>query len=1287
MPASLRLRRAVPWDNESPIRAELFSVERLENHAASLAASQPVSTHRARWPSLAARLVENERVLLDAYRDIARTVAAGGAITPAAEWLLDNFHVVDEQISEIRTDLPPGYYRKLPKLTDGPFVGYPRIFGMAWAYVAHTDSHFDPQTLLRFVLAYQRQDPLTIGELWAIAITLRIVLVENLRRCARRIVMGRIMRQAADALADHLLDPDFTAGDHLRLLLKEYERGPLHGAFAVQLVQRLRDQDVKAARVLAWLEERLARQGAATDQMVQAEHQEQAETNVTVRNIITSMRHIAEIDWAELFESVSLVDDALRSGSNFADLDFPTRNSYRASIEELARGSQLTELEIARAVLGACAGAAGSGDVPGACASDPGFHLIAGGRRAFEQSIGFRPPLTSLPRRFNEALGITGYAAIVLILAVFLLAVPLVLIDAGTGTAVLVTLAVLGLIPAIDAAVPLVNRAIAREIDSLALPGLALRDGVPSGLRTLVAMPTLLATVADAEEHARRLEVHYLASQEEELYFALLSDWVDADAETVDGDLEVFQAAAAEIDRLNRQYGPGPAGARFHLFHRRRAWNPSQRKWMGWERKRGKIHELNRLLRGTGPTSFVNVRGQAPAPPPGRALRHHPGCRHQDAAGDRTPADRKNGPSAQPPGPVSRRAAHHRRSRPAAAPCDAFAAGRSRSIATAAGILPRQRHRSLRVHRVGRLPGPVRRRVLHGQGDIRRRRVRGRSRDRVPENTLLSHDLFEGVFVRSGLVSDIEVVEEFPAHYDAAVARHHRWTRGDWQLLPWILGRADASGRTRGSVPAVGRFKMLDNLRRSLSAPANVAALIAGWMLPPHAAMTWTAFLLIMLAIPPGASCARGRPAETSRFQRAEPRAGVWQGSRAGNVRGGAAGCFPGAPGLAHGRCDRENALASGHRPEPAGMGDRGPGDAQRARRARRVLRIHVEQRRNRRCGARDLVVRRRHLADRASRCHRMAGCTGHCPGGEPVEAGDGTCAGVGRERAPAAARGETHLAVFRAIRHGRGQHAAAGQLSGNPHGSGRSSHVSHEYRPLPAVCRQRARLRLDRNRRHGGTARSDARDAGQDAALSWPFLQLVRHAGPAAARARYISSVDSGNLAGHLIALASACRERPAGPVAGDVALTGIGDALAVARDLLRELPRSRRTQTITSEMLGAALESLQQALAPGASAAEDMESRLRALVPLAATAVDMAGTLASERGDAAARELHAWVEAAQRAIDSHLRDYLPGSLSGIDLTARSLQSRAWRWRWSTPWTSASCSTTSASCSRSDTA
>src|SRR5579872_2643 len=485
-----RASPASPWVSQKPIREELFSAERLEEHARSLAVAQAVTPRLTKGRPLSGRLADNGTVLLHAYRAISTSIGEGRAITPAAEWLADNYYLVEREIHEIRTALPPGYYRQLPKLLDGPFKGYPRVFGLAWAFVAHTDSHFDIELLCRFVRAYQEVQPLTIGELWAVAITLRIVLVENLRRLADLIMHSSTARHEANALADRLLGRGGRAAEPASIVLAEREGVALPEAFAVQLVHRLRDQDPKITPALTWLDQRLVAQGSTADSAVQSEHQRQGAGVVTVRNIITSMRMISDVDWPELFERTSLVDEALGTGSAFRDMDFPTRNLYRSAIEELARGADGTELDVARAAIQAAKPACSFSGVEADRLADPGYYLLAGGRRAFEAAISFRPSPSTWPGRLSRRLGIGGYVGAGAILATAFLTIPLFMLHTqNLGPAWLSLLGALGLVPAIDAAVAVVNRCVTRGFGATSLPSLELRSGVPAHLRTLIAVP------------------------------------------------------------------------------------------------------------------------------------------------------------------------------------------------------------------------------------------------------------------------------------------------------------------------------------------------------------------------------------------------------------------------------------------------------------------------------------------------------------------------------------------------------------------------------------------------------------------------------------------------------------------------------------------------------------------------------------------------------------------------------------------------------------------------------
>ncbi|WP_292051552.1 glucoamylase family protein [Martelella sp.] len=836
------------WSDRAPVRQELFSTERLEQHAISLAAAQPVSGKAPAVMSLHKRLSGNAAVLLSAYRASIAELKNGREVVPAAEWLLDNYHLVEEQIQEIRNDLPPGYYRQLPKLADGPFAGYPRVLELAWAFVAHTDSLFDRDKLKRFLTAYQQVQPLTIGELWAVAITLRFVLVENLRRLADQITAGDAARAEASALSARLLDPGaeeaaFSANIAAR------SAAPLPERFAAHLAKQLRNRDPSTTPALAWLEEKLAQQGSSIEEVVQHSQQRQGASNVTIRNIVTSIRLISDIDWTEMFESVSLVDARMRAASHFADMDFPTRDLYRKAIEQLSRGSSLTELDVTGKALDAArlSSSDQSDAIEAARSADPGYHLISEGRPALERAIGFRPPVRLWLGRLNIRLGIGGYVGASLIVTALLMALSLMLLSrTGLETGWLVMFAALAFLPATEVATAIVNRAMSWCFGATILPGLSLRQGVPPTLRTLVAIPTLLTSETDILEQVERLEVHHLSGAGGDLVFALVTDGIDADDEVVEADERLLAVAADAIARLNQHHEPVNGGDRFLLLHRRRLFNAEEGRWMGWERKRGKLHELNRLLRGADDTSFAPVAGSPPKVPADvryvitldadtrlpRDAAHrligkmaHPLNRPRFSEAERRIVDGYGilQPRVTPSLPVGREGSLYQRVFSAPGGIDPYAAAASNVYQDLFGVG-----------------------AYTGKGIYDIDAFESALSGRVPDNTMLSHDLFEGAFARAGLASDVEVIEEFPARYDVDARRQHRWTRGDWQLLPWLTGQE----RNNGSAPAVGRGMMIDNLKRSLAAPLTMLGFGLAWLMPMPAALTATALLVAAMAIP-----------------------------------------------------------------------------------------------------------------------------------------------------------------------------------------------------------------------------------------------------------------------------------------------------------------------------------------------------------------------------------------------------------------------------------------------------
>jgi cyclic beta-1,2-glucan synthetase len=1237
--------QASPFASSEVIRSEIFSVERLEQHATTLAAAQRITARPVKVSPLTERLRDNHRALLGAHRAIARAIAERFAITPSAEWLVDNFHIVEAQIRQIRDDLPPGYYRQLPKLADGPLAGYPRVLGLAWAFVAHTDSRFDAHLLTCFVDAYQREQPLTIGELWAIAITLRIVLVENLRRAADSIASARAVRQQADVLADRMLGAGGRPCEPLDGLLRELDGVELSITFAVQLLQRLRDHDPEATPALMWLEARLAAAGTTADAVVRDEHQRQGASTVTVRNIILSMRSISALDWADLFEVMSRVDTVLSADPGFRQSAFPTRDRYRQAIEDLSRGSRYSELDIAQRVMQLSQAGATPRE------RDCGYALIGAGRRPLEKALDYRALMRTWPARVSAAVGARGYITGIALLALILMAWPLrALGELGTGTLALVVLAVSGLILAFDAAMALVNSSIVSRFRARPLPELELRDGIDARLRTLVVVPVMLTTQEALEAHIARLEIHHLASPDGDISFALLSDWTDAASERVPGDDALLSAASAGIRRLNSQYAPAPGGDRFLLLHRRRSRNVAQGVWMGWERKRGKLQELNRLLRGATDTSFMTVEGAPPTVPDG--------VRYVVTldADTRLPRDAVRRLVAKMAHPLNAPRFDEHSGRV----LEGYAILQPRI----ASSLPMGREGSLYQRIVSGAGGidPYASAVsdvyqdLCGEGsyvgkgvydvDAFERALAGR----VADNTLLSHDLYEGVFARAGLASDIELVDEYPTRYLAAAARCHRWARGDWQLLPWILGRGSSGlSRCRRAIPLLGRWKMLDNLRRTLVAPACVLSLSVVWALPLQSAAIWTAFVVLMLATPALPPFLAGIIPHHRRISWQSHCLAVLRDAQLALARTALLLTL-----LAHQAWSMCDAIG------------------------RTLFRLLVSRRNLLEWVTSQEQGVRRH--DKRSYVEQMAGAL--AIGGVVM-----VLAAIGQLQVLLAAPFALLWILSPLVAYWLSQPSITADSQPVSADDARALRLvarrawryfetfvtasdnmlppdNFQEEPQPVLAHRTSPTNLGlyllsivtaRDFGWVGTADTVEQLASTLDSMNrmerchghfynWYDTQDLRPLEP-----KYVSSVDSGNLAAHLLTLSNACGDMQARGATGLQVLAGIGDSIALAREAM---------VGPADAAVNEALDALDAELARWQAVPEQFAQGLAALAARAAAVIARASQLP---GDAdASAEMLAWASAALRTIESHLRDVSPMPCAGPDALAKRLDDLA---------------------------
>lgn len=798
------------------------------------------------------QLVRNGRLLVEAFRRIAAAAAANQTLMPDAEWLLDNFYIVEEVLREVRLDLPRGYYRKLPKLATSSLTGYPRVYALALALIAHTDSNLDEAHITHFVQAFQTVAPLTIGELWAVPTMLRLGLLENLGRLSEHMLrVWDERRRAEDWVKPWLNLARTEEGDSPALPTRAPDDAS--DAFVVRALEVLRQEGRPAA--LEQAEELLTRRGLNVTEIVRRENQRQAVNQVSVGNCMTSLRLLSALDWNVFFERTNLVDPLLRQdpAGAYAKQDFATRDRYRQTVEKLARGSGLEEVEVARRVVQK---ARGNQQAP---LYHVGYYLIGPGRRELQVELGYRPAMSEriLDKilRFPNAVYFGSIATLLIVLLSLLLLAALGTVE-SVSPWMLLLVGLAGLLPVSDLAIGLANHLLTLLLPPRTLPRLEFKEGIPPECATFVVMPSMLVRPGSAASLTEKLEIHYLANPDPQLRFALLTDFADAATEHQPEDEDYLRDALQRIAALNRRYAPDGT-PRFFLFHRQRQWNSSEGCWMGWERKRGKLDEFNRLLRGDKNTSYTTRSSELDELP----RIHYVITLDLDTQLPHETARRLIGTLAHPLNQAR------------------FDAQRGRVVEGYGILQPRisfhlpaaQRTRFTRIWVGSAGVDPYSAAVsdiyqdLFGAGTFTGKGIydvdafASATGETFPDNHILSHDLIEGNFARCGLVTDIELFDDFPMRYHVYARREHRWIRGDWQLLPWLgrqvpvpaLGQRSPRVWRRNPLPLLERWKVFDNLRRSLIPPALVLWLVLAWtVLPlPHGLSSMLALLVLALPL------------------------------------------------------------------------------------------------------------------------------------------------------------------------------------------------------------------------------------------------------------------------------------------------------------------------------------------------------------------------------------------------------------------------------------------------------
>ncbi len=856
--------RIWPWlvpAEAPPLRAELFSAEQMARHGVSLARAHGVCGGRGA-DQLLPRLAENASTLVGICNLLSAAVLAKQHISPAASWLLDNFYLIEEQIQTAKRHLPEDYSRGLVRLQQGPSAGYPRVYDIALEIVSHGDGRVDAEVLTQFMSAYQSVTVLKLGELWAIPIMLRLAVIENLRRVGVRIAAGCVERELADRWADRMSEIAESDPKSLILILADMARSapPMASAFVAELARRLQGRGPALALPLTWMQQRLAESGQTIAQLVQAENQQQAANQVTIGNCIGSLRLLGALDWREFVERMSVVEQIFLQdpAGVYGAMDFATRDAYRHATERIAKFSSLSEADVARQALALASAAARelAPEAPDRRSAHLGFYLLDEGLPALEQAAGVSLPRSVLLRRWAVRHALVGYLAGIALGSVALMFGFMALATrSGLQHAWGIwPIAACALLAGSQLAVSLVNRVAGLLVAPRRLPKMDFSKQLPAEARCLIVVPTMLSSAAALAALIEALEVRYLANRDDCLHFALLTDFPDAPQEQLASDAALLAALQAQVEALNRQYCAAGAQEKFFFFHRPRQWNAQQGCWMAYERKRGKLAALNALLRGAAPAAagFTQFAGEYAV---------LSGVRYVITLDTDT----------QLPRDAARQcvgAMAHPLNRPCYDP-------RLRRVTKGYGILqPRvavslsgaERSRYAQLWDGDAGIDPYTRAVsdvyqdLFGEGSFIGKGIydvdafERALHERLPDNHILSHDLLEGCYARAGLLSDVQLYERNPARYGEELGRRHRWMRGDWQLGAWLWRREPAlragqGARAPNALSYLSQWKLIDNLRRSLVPLASLALLLCGWLLLASPAC-WSLAVLALYLLP-----------------------------------------------------------------------------------------------------------------------------------------------------------------------------------------------------------------------------------------------------------------------------------------------------------------------------------------------------------------------------------------------------------------------------------------------------
>lgn len=841
-PVTFLLRPALFKETDLEVSLQPIALDQLKEEAVQLASTMESAEEQKTFQHpLMKVLKKSYRTIQALERDMADAEYIEQTVPSSAEWLLDNMYILEGSIEEVKRNLSKKYQEALPKIRNGALAGFPRIYALALDLVKNTAGMLTCENITVFLNGYQTKNPLTIGELWAFPLVLRLRLVEWIEFLAIRVDNRMREGELASFWGNRLLNAAHHDSSRLAGFLNELseELPSLSWHFSEELLDHLFDEELVLPQIKKILEKQLT---SPLSEVLHQEHINETSEQVLFSNSVRSLITLSQLSWADIFESVCPVDAVLRQDpiGTYKGMDAATRNSYREAVEEIARRACMSEVDVAKTAL--------SLSLKGIKGYEKhiGYYLADAGRTMLELLVGYSPTLAMRARRWIVRHSTNVYLGGIALTTLFLEGALLYLLLKSEPSHLQIALfLIISLLPISEVSVQFINTLLTKILTTPLRPKMLFENGIPPEYKTLVVVPMMLVTPASIKEEIERLEIRYVANADPQLSFGLFSDFLDAPTQRVENDDLLLAAAIDGLKALEIKYGAG----KFFLFHRERVWSNSENAWIGWERKRGKLEYLNRFLMGEQLPENIVYFGNA------QALK---GTRFVITldADTQLPKDQARALIEVLAHPLNR---------------PYLTANKKRLERGYTIIQPRVGTDF--VHSKGSLfcqifseptvVDPYSQAIFnvyqdlvgegsyHGKGIYDAEAFHSILSHYFPEEHLLSHDLIEGSYVKVGFAGNICLFDMHPKDYFSWSNRQHRWIRGDWQIIDWLMAtvptRMGRKERNRHSW--IDRWKILDNLRRALLPIALMVLLVLAWT-AFSGAEEWTALALAVLFLP-----------------------------------------------------------------------------------------------------------------------------------------------------------------------------------------------------------------------------------------------------------------------------------------------------------------------------------------------------------------------------------------------------------------------------------------------------